>query len=68
MLRMELVSRRDPHLREVVWFAACCRALTLLLQASLPFLNQRRCDICCLLLQGFSLRYCLAHRELAGSA
>ncbi|KAF1466801.1 GPI mannosyltransferase 2, partial [Megadyptes antipodes antipodes] len=30
---MELVSRRDPHLREVVWFAACCRALTLLLQA-----------------------------------
>ncbi|XP_009332937.1 PREDICTED: GPI mannosyltransferase 2 isoform X2 [Pygoscelis adeliae] len=33
MLRMQLVSRRDPHLREVVWFAACCRALTLLLQA-----------------------------------
>ncbi|XP_009274482.1 PREDICTED: GPI mannosyltransferase 2 isoform X2 [Aptenodytes forsteri] len=30
---MELVSRPDPHLREVVWFAACCRALTLLLQA-----------------------------------
>ncbi|NXQ80231.1 PIGV mannosyltransferase, partial [Nyctibius grandis] len=32
---MELVSRQDPHLREVVRFAACCRALTLLLQASL---------------------------------
>ncbi|XP_010159197.1 PREDICTED: GPI mannosyltransferase 2 [Eurypyga helias] len=30
---MELVSRRDPHLREVVRFAVCCRALTLLLQA-----------------------------------
>ncbi|GAB0199540.1 GPI mannosyltransferase 2 [Grus japonensis] len=30
---MELVSRQDPHLREVVWFAVCCRALTLLLQA-----------------------------------
>ncbi|KFP10810.1 GPI mannosyltransferase 2, partial [Egretta garzetta] len=31
-------SRRDPHLREVLWFAVCCRALTLLLQASLPAL------------------------------
>ncbi|NWQ89430.1 PIGV mannosyltransferase, partial [Burhinus bistriatus] len=30
---MDLVSRQDPHLREVVWFAVCCRALTLLLQA-----------------------------------
>ncbi|XP_010166839.1 GPI mannosyltransferase 2 [Antrostomus carolinensis] len=30
---MELVSRQDPHLREVLWFAVCCRALTLLLQA-----------------------------------
>ncbi|KAM6313870.1 GPI mannosyltransferase 2 [Podargus strigoides] len=30
---MELVSRQDPHLRQVVWFAVCCRALTLLLQA-----------------------------------
>ncbi|NWR65559.1 PIGV mannosyltransferase, partial [Bucorvus abyssinicus] len=30
---MELVSRQDPHLREVVWFAVCSRALTLLLQA-----------------------------------
>ncbi|NXS51248.1 PIGV mannosyltransferase, partial [Brachypteracias leptosomus] len=32
---MELLSRQDPHLREVVWFAVCCRALTLLLQATL---------------------------------
>ncbi|KAM9369800.1 GPI mannosyltransferase 2 [Phaethornis superciliosus] len=30
---MELGSRQDPQLREVVWFAVCCRALTLLLQA-----------------------------------
>nr|XP_009501918.1 PREDICTED: GPI mannosyltransferase 2 [Phalacrocorax carbo] len=30
---MELASRQDPHLREVVRFAVCCRALTLLLQA-----------------------------------
>ncbi|NWY62303.1 PIGV mannosyltransferase, partial [Chionis minor] len=30
---MELVSGQDPHLRVVVWFAVCCRALTLLLQA-----------------------------------
>ncbi|XP_057259556.1 GPI mannosyltransferase 2 [Pezoporus wallicus] len=30
---MEVVSRTDPHLREVVWFAVRCRALTLLLQA-----------------------------------
>ncbi|KAM6399483.1 GPI mannosyltransferase 2 [Rhynochetos jubatus] len=30
---MELVSRQDPRLREVVRFAVCCRALTLLLQA-----------------------------------
>ncbi|XP_075578161.1 GPI alpha-1,6-mannosyltransferase 2 isoform X2 [Pelecanus crispus] len=30
---MELVSRRDPRLREAAWFAVCCRALTLLLQA-----------------------------------
>ncbi|KAM6108473.1 LOW QUALITY PROTEIN: GPI mannosyltransferase 2 [Pterocles gutturalis] len=30
---MELVSRQDPHLREVVWFGVRCRALTLLLQA-----------------------------------
>ncbi|NXT22539.1 PIGV mannosyltransferase, partial [Syrrhaptes paradoxus] len=29
---MELVSRQDPHLREVVWFGVHCRALTLLLQ------------------------------------
>ncbi|NXD83830.1 PIGV mannosyltransferase, partial [Halcyon senegalensis] len=46
---MELVSRQDPHLREVVRFAVCCRALTLLLQASL-LLNQSWCDICCLAL------------------
>ncbi|XP_051493787.1 GPI mannosyltransferase 2 isoform X5 [Apus apus] len=32
-LRMELVSRQDPHLREVLRFGMCCRALTLLLQA-----------------------------------
>ncbi|NXG59474.1 PIGV mannosyltransferase, partial [Hemiprocne comata] len=32
---MELVSRQDPHVHEVVRFAARCRALTLLLQASL---------------------------------
>ncbi|NXN37896.1 PIGV mannosyltransferase, partial [Rhinoptilus africanus] len=31
---MELVSWQDPHLQEVVWFAVCCRALTLLLQAN----------------------------------
>ncbi|NXL37908.1 PIGV mannosyltransferase, partial [Glaucidium brasilianum] len=30
---MELVSRQDPHLREVLWFGVRCRALTLLLQA-----------------------------------
>ncbi|XP_040444046.1 GPI mannosyltransferase 2 isoform X3 [Falco naumanni] len=30
---MELVSSKDPQLREVVRFAVCCRALTLLLQA-----------------------------------
>ncbi|XP_061870680.1 GPI mannosyltransferase 2 [Colius striatus] len=30
---MELVSWQDPQLREVVWFAVCCRALALLLQA-----------------------------------
>ncbi|XP_069731656.1 GPI mannosyltransferase 2 [Phaenicophaeus curvirostris] len=30
---MEVVSGQDPHLREVVWFAVRCRALTLLLQA-----------------------------------
>ncbi|NWI57326.1 PIGV mannosyltransferase, partial [Calyptomena viridis] len=32
---MELVRREEPQLREVVWFAVRCRALTLLLQASL---------------------------------
>ncbi|XP_053942716.1 GPI mannosyltransferase 2 isoform X1 [Cuculus canorus] len=30
---MEAVSGQDPRLREVVWFAVRCRALTLLLQA-----------------------------------
>ncbi|XP_064028719.1 GPI mannosyltransferase 2 isoform X1 [Pogoniulus pusillus] len=30
---MELWSWQDPYLREVVWFALCCRAATLLLQA-----------------------------------
>lgn len=30
---MEVVSRTDPHLQEVVWFAVRCRALTLVLQA-----------------------------------
>ncbi|XP_074782412.1 GPI alpha-1,6-mannosyltransferase 2 isoform X2 [Athene noctua] len=30
---MELISRQDPHLREVLWFGVRCRALTLLLQA-----------------------------------
>nr|XP_009941845.1 PREDICTED: GPI mannosyltransferase 2 [Opisthocomus hoazin] len=30
---MEPWGRPDPHLREVVWFAVRCRALTLLLQA-----------------------------------
>ncbi|NWU82858.1 PIGV mannosyltransferase, partial [Onychorhynchus coronatus] len=34
---MELVRREDPQLREVVWFAGRCRALTLLLQASAVF-------------------------------
>ncbi|NXV72301.1 PIGV mannosyltransferase, partial [Atlantisia rogersi] len=36
---MELVSREDPHLREVARFAVCCRALTLLLQASPALFN-----------------------------
>ncbi|XP_072741077.1 GPI mannosyltransferase 2 isoform X4 [Ciconia boyciana] len=36
---MELVSRQDPCLREVVWFAVCCRALTLLLQVLTRFLG-----------------------------
>ncbi|NXI40298.1 PIGV mannosyltransferase, partial [Galbula dea] len=34
---MDLVSRQDPYLQEVMWFAMCCRALTLLLQASALF-------------------------------
>ncbi|NXK45701.1 PIGV mannosyltransferase, partial [Chauna torquata] len=41
---MEPVNRQDPYLREVVWSAVCCRALTLLLQASLLILNQRCCS------------------------
>ncbi|XP_071624134.1 GPI mannosyltransferase 2 isoform X2 [Heliangelus exortis] len=35
---MELGSRQDPQLREVVRFAVCCRALTLLLQVLTRFL------------------------------
>lgn len=30
---MKLMNRRDPHVREVIWFAVCCRALALVLQA-----------------------------------
>lgn len=45
---MELWSRADPQLREVVWFSVRCRALALLLQASLSSLLSG------LLLSGFS--------------
>ncbi|NWI17260.1 PIGV mannosyltransferase, partial [Crypturellus soui] len=34
---MELVRGRDPYLQELLWFAVCCRVLTLLLQASALF-------------------------------
>ncbi|XP_075294338.1 GPI alpha-1,6-mannosyltransferase 2 isoform X5 [Opisthocomus hoazin] len=36
---MEPWGRPDPHLREVVWFAVRCRALTLLLQVLTRFLG-----------------------------
>ncbi|XP_067399417.1 GPI mannosyltransferase 2 isoform X2 [Emydura macquarii macquarii] len=35
---MKLMNRRDPYVREVIWFALCCRALTLVLQALFNFL------------------------------
>lgn len=63
---MEVESRTDPHLREVVWFAVRCRALTLLLQASLLFPSQSCCDIRCLLLPGFSFQCALSWLVLPG--
>lgn len=44
---MELWSREDPQLREVVWFAGRCRALALLLQASLSSSQRGFAGVCC---------------------
>ncbi|KAM9116476.1 GPI mannosyltransferase 2 isoform 1-T3 [Pangshura tecta] len=35
---MKLMNRRDPYVQEVIRFAVCCRALTLVLQALFNFL------------------------------
>lgn len=43
---MELWSRADPQLREVVWFSVRCRALALLLQASLSS-SLSSAGLCC---------------------
>ncbi|XP_073173753.1 GPI mannosyltransferase 2 isoform X2 [Lepidochelys kempii] len=36
---MKLMNRRDPYFREVIRFAVCCRALTLVLQVLTRFLG-----------------------------
>lgn len=44
---MELWGRADPQLREVVWFSLRCRALALLLQASLSSGHRGSAGLCC---------------------
>lgn len=44
---MALWGRADPQLREVVWFSLRCRALALLLQASLSSSQRGSAGPCC---------------------